>query len=128
MLSRRRFVTETVILTLIPSAVGCSDDDDEGGDGCDGAGATSSAADGHTHTVCVASADLTNPPASGARYTTSSTDGHTHEIELSADQLTQIAGGSNVTVTTTVTESHSHTFMLSESSDDSGGSNMGGGY
>ena len=127
MLSRRRFVTETVILTLIPVAVGCSDDDDGGGGSCNGAGATSSMADGHTHTVCVASADLMDPPSSGARYTTSSDDGHTHEIELAADQLAEIAGGSSVTVTTTVTESHSHTFMLSESSDDSA-SNPGGGY
>ena len=68
-----------------------------------------------------------NPPSSGARYTTSSADGPTHEIELSANQLSEIAGGSSVTAMTTVTESHAHTFTLSGSNDDSG-SNTGGGY
>jgi hypothetical protein len=114
MLTRRRFVTDTVILTLVPVVVGCGDDEQDPSD-CDGAGATSSVDGGHSHTVCVASADLMNPPTAGARYTTSSDDGHTHEIELSADQLTQIAGGSEVTVMATVVDGHGHTFSLSSS-------------
>lgn len=127
MLSRRRFVTRTFILTLAPVAAGCTDDDDgSGSDNCDGAGATSSVADGHSHTVCVASSDLMDPPASGGTYMTSSAEGHTHELELSTEELTQIAGGMKVTVMTTVVESHSHNFTLSESNDSE--PDTGGGY
>jgi hypothetical protein len=114
-----------VILTLVPVATGCGGEEDAE-DNCDGAGAESTANSGHSHTVCVASSDLMNPPASGASYTTSSADGHTHVVELSSEQLMGIAGGSNVTVTTSVTDAHSHTFTLSTSS--GSGSSTGGGY
>lgn len=115
-----------MILTLVPVAAGCGNGNESSVDNCDGAGAQSSVDQGHSHTVCVASSDLMNPPSSGARYTTSSAGGHTHEIELSAEQLTAIAGGSDVTVMTTVVDAHSHTFMLSMSSDS--GSSTGGRY
>ena len=50
--------------------------------------------------VCVASSDLTNPPAAGATYTTTSVSGHTHTVTLTQAQLASIQSGSTVTVTT----------------------------
>lgn len=117
MLTRRRFLNETVVLILIPITAACSNDgnmNDEGS--CDGAGATSSIDAGHSHFVCVAGKDLANPPSGGARYTTSNEQGHTHEIEVSAEDLGTIGGGGTVTVQATVVQGHSHTFMLSNAS------------
>ena len=116
MISRRQFVGDTMVFVLIPVVTGCGEEDD-GHDGvdCDGAGATSSVDDGHSHTVCVAASDLMSPPSGGTRYTTSSDSGHTHEIELSSSQLTEIAGGGDVTITTSIVQAHSHTFLLKES-------------
>ncbi|HEX6765912.1 MAG TPA: hypothetical protein VF103_10555 [Polyangiaceae bacterium] len=115
MISRRQFVGDTVVFVLIPVVAGCGNDDGKDAAKCDGIGGTSSVDQGHSHTVCVASSDLMNPPTDGARFTTSNNSGHTHEIELSAEQLTELAGGGSVMVTATVVQGHSHTFMLEKS-------------
>lgn len=117
MVSRRRFVSDTVLVAILPAAVGCGgDDDDDGGDpsSCNGVGETSSVDSGHTHTVCVPAADLMSPPASGGTYITSTDEGHTHAVALTAAQLVTLSGGSSVTVTSSVVDQHAHTFNLQE--------------
>jgi hypothetical protein len=84
---------------------------------CDGAGATSTVVDAHTHTVCVPLADINTPPAAGQTYTTSSaaTDvvpNHSHQIVLTQAMLMQLAAGQTITVTTNIAESHTHDFSL----------------
>ena len=117
MLTRRRFLNETVVLILIPITAACSNDDNMNDEGsCDGVGATSSVDAGHSHFVCVDAKDLSNPPSGGARCTTSNEQGHTHEIEVSAEDLGTMGGGGTVTVQATVVQGHSHTFMLSNAS------------
>jgi len=123
MVSRRRFVSGTVTLALVPLTFACSDDGDDGDDGgngtggnggtaCDGVDANSSVDGGHLHTVCIDMADLTDPPTDGATYTTSLDDGHTHELVLSATQLADIERGTVVIATTTSVGAHTHQFTL----------------
>ncbi|MDD5773490.1 MAG: hypothetical protein PHX78_08525 [bacterium] len=82
---------------------------------------TSSATNGHTHSVTILSADLASLPAAGATYTSTSSggsyysSGHTHTIFLSQQQLTAINSGSTVTVTSSVTESHTHDWVITKS-------------
>ena len=114
--SRRTFLyragTGLLAVPAVLSACSGSDDGDPVPGGCDGAGAVSSVDNNHTHSVCVTSADLMNPPAAGAQYVTSSDDGHTHAVALSADDLMQLASGGSVTVTSSVVSAHSHAFVL----------------
>lgn len=119
MLTRREFLsTATVTLLLVPIA--CSSNNGSYGTGsstnptepCDGAGATSSVTQGHTHMICVPASDLSSPPAAGAQYTTTSANGHTHTVSLTQDQLTSIARGETVNVTTSSTNGHTHAFSV----------------
>jgi hypothetical protein len=72
---------------------------------------TSTVAFGHTHTLCVPTADLTSPPAGGATYTSSGPD-PTHTVALTQAQLQSIEGGQTVTVTSSVANSHTHDFAI----------------
>jgi len=71
------------------------------GDTCAGSDPLSTVNAGHTHSVCVPTADMTSPPAAGATYTSSNDGNHTHAITLTAAQLSAIAAGQSVTVTST---------------------------
>lgn len=116
MVSRRRFVSDTVLVAIVPATLSCGGDDDEDGGGasCDGVSETSSSEDGHTHSVCIPSADLMSPPTAGGTYITTSASGHTHAVALTAADLTTLAGGGSVMVTTSVVQQHAHQFNLQE--------------
>ncbi|HEY1691637.1 MAG TPA: hypothetical protein VGG39_05730 [Polyangiaceae bacterium] len=116
MQTRREFLSHvaTVTLFLVPLAeAACSSSSGNGSSSgsCDGLDPTSTVALGHTHTVCVPSADLSNPPSGGATYTTSGPD-PTHTITLTQAQLQSIQSGQSVTVTTSVANNHTHDFTL----------------
>jgi len=110
-LSRREFLAKsTVTLVLVPvatSMIGCGDDS---GASCPGIDTTSTVTNGHTHTVCVPTADLTNPTGSKT-YTTSTDAGHNHTVTLTMQQLTTINGGGSVTVTSSTPAPHNFTIM-----------------
>jgi hypothetical protein len=116
MVSRRRFVSDTVLVAIVPTVIACGGDDgdDNGGAGCGGVSETSSSDAGHTHSVCIPAADLMNPPTAGGTYITTNESAHTHAVALTAAQLTTLAGGGSVTVTTSVVQQHAHTFNLEE--------------
>lgn len=122
MTRRELLSSSSVLLLLIPvgASIACSSSDsgtpnnatpDSGGtpSGCDGISSTSTVTNSHTHTVCVASKDLSSPPAAGATYTTSIDLGHSHTIQLTAAQLTTINGGGSVTVTSSAPAAHDFT-------------------
>jgi hypothetical protein len=115
--SRRDFLKRAqVTLLLVPIAglagVACGNSSGGSSSGCDGPDPTSSVTNGHTHTVCVESTDLTTPPANGVTFTTSVTEDHTHTVSLTQTQLQTIAMGQEVTVPTSVNAGHMHTFMI----------------
>jgi hypothetical protein len=121
MISRRDFLkTGTVTLLLIPASralSGCggyssSPVTGPTGPGCDGAGATSSVALSHTHTLCVPLIDLTSPPAEGRTYATSTSGAHHHDVTLSQQDLQNLGTGGSVVVTTTSVDAHTHTFRI----------------
>jgi len=103
-----------VALLLVPVVVGCGSSS-SASNGCDGLGSTSSVVQGHSHTVCIPSADLMTPPQGGATYTTSGPD-PTHTITLSAAQLSAIEQGQSVSVTTSNDGAHTHDFTLAKMS------------
>jgi hypothetical protein len=129
MLTRRQFIEDTVrasagatvVLLLTPLGCGGGDDDVAAPTpttnpttppACDGAGATSSNVNAHTHEVCVPLADLTSPPAGGNTYTTTVEDGHIHTISLDAGQLGAINAGQTVGIRTSLDDNHVHDFTL----------------
>lgn len=119
MLTRRELLSRGTTLLLLIPVVGCSSSGDDGGGGsCAGVESTSTVNASHTHTLCVATADLTTPPATGMTYTTSNVGSHTHTVTLTAANLTAINGGTVVTVTSssdvdpTNSMNHSHDFMI----------------
>lgn len=130
MLTRRQLLARgstLLLLTPILSSVlaGCSSDssgaEPDAGSGsgssggtCEGIFSTSTVDDGHSHTVCVLTTDLTNPPAAGVTYTSSSV-GHTHHITLTMAQLASINGGDSVTVTSTSDAGHTHNWTIKKS-------------
>ena len=79
---------------------------------------TSSAdpADGHTHTVDLADADITSPPAGGRVLTTSLVLAHTHTVTLTEADFASIDAGNTVTITTSEDETpghvHTHQFAF----------------
>jgi len=118
MLSRREFLAQSgyVTLCLVPIVAACGSSNSSGGGGsCDGVSSTSTIVSGHSHTVCVPTSDLTNPPASGATYTSSGPD-PAHTITLMAAQLTSIQQGQPVTVTSSTAAGHTHDFMIAKAS------------
>ena len=127
MLNRREFLTSaggsvvTLLLTPLVGACGSSSTDygttsstgaTTPAASCDGAGATSTAVEGHTHTLCVPAADLDHPPATGATYTTSISGSHDHAVAFSQAQLTTVLNGGSVTVTTSTVTGHAHDFSV----------------
>ena len=116
MQTRREFVTQaTMTLFLVPlAAVACSSGSNPSSPGgsCNGLDPTSTVALGHTHTVCVLSSDLSNPPSGGVTYTTSGPD-PTHTVTLTQAQLQSIQSGQSVTVTTSIANNHTHDFTIS---------------
>ena len=137
MLSRREFLgqavgaTVTLILTPIVAA-SCSSSSNGGtsistnptSPGCAGVEETSTVAESHTHTVCVATSDLSSPPAGGMSYTTSTDSGHSHRVAFSSAQLSTINAGGSVTVETSnevdpvngVAHTHAFTVTMATSS------------
>ena len=113
-MQRREVFTGFVLLALTPVALACSSSEDNETHTCNGAGATTTNDDGHTHFVCVAKADLDSPPLAGATYTTTNDSGHTHRVTLTADQLASIAAGQGVTVATTTDSGHLHHVTLAK--------------
>lgn len=63
----------------------------------------------HTHTLCVPTSDLTNPPTAGVVYTTSVSLMHSHTVNLTQAQLKSIESGTAVTVTTSSPAAHNFT-------------------
>jgi hypothetical protein len=116
MLTRREFLSQAgyVSLLLVPIASACGSSNSSGSS-CDGVSSTSTVVSGHSHSVCVPSSDLTNPPANGGTYTTSGPD-PTHTITLTAAQLAAIQQGQSVAVTTSVNGAHTHDFTLAKAS------------
>lgn len=99
-------------LIAVTACSGGDDDSAQNGSKCDGAGATTTNVQGHTHFVCVPLADLNSPPTDGQTYVTTNNSGHTHSLTLTAAQLTSIASGETVTVTTTNDAGHTHAATL----------------
>jgi len=77
---------------------------------------TSSFNDGHTHTVDLADADITTPPAGGRTETTSFNSSHTHTVTLTEADFVSIDAGNTVTKTTSEDETpghvHTHQFAF----------------
>ena len=75
---------------------------------------TSSSDLSHTHTVDLASADVSTPPAAGRTETTSNDQNHTHTVTLTEANFQTINSGGSVTITTSEDETpgfvHTHTF------------------
>jgi hypothetical protein len=126
-MDRRTFLMNlskaSVTLVLVPIGLGaCSSSTENGTLGsspppggptsCDGVASTSSVAQGHTHTICVAATDLSNPPSAGATFTTSNAVGHSHEVSFTATQLVTIGSGGTAVVTTTSVNGHTHDFSV----------------
>jgi hypothetical protein len=115
---RRRETFALLPSFAVLAVTSCSSGDDDGAQSastqCDGAGATTTNVQGHTHFVCVRLADLNDPPADGKTIVTTNDAGHTHSITLTAAQLTTVAGGDRVTLTTTNDAGHTHDVTLVE--------------
>lgn len=90
-----------MLVPVVPAVLqACSSSPSDGpSSSCAGADPLSTVNEGHTHSVCVPTSDMTNPPAAGATYTSSNDGSHTHTITLSAEQLSLIASGQSVAVT-----------------------------
>jgi|GEM_PF-390987 hypothetical protein len=77
---------------------------------------TSSSDLNHTHTVDLASADVSTPPAAGRTETTSNDDSHTHTVTLTEADFQTISSGGSVTITTSEDETpgfvHTHNFVF----------------
>ncbi len=130
MLTRREFlghaVEVTVGLVLVPFTItSCSSSSSESEvvrttsptePGCDGAGATSSVAEGHAHSLCVPAATLSGPPPEGVTLATTTSLDHQHEVKLTQAQLETIAAGGSVSVVTSVTNGHTHGFSIRRAS------------
>ena len=80
---------------------------------------TSSVSEGHTHTLCLLTADLMFPPEEGGQaFPTSTTSQHTHAVTLNSAQLSAIQTGSTVTVDSSNAVDpltgvpHTHSFVI----------------
>jgi hypothetical protein len=108
--TRREVLSATTMLLLVPLApLACSSSSSPAGNNCSGIFETSTVTNGHTHTLCVPTTDLTTPPAAGVTYTTSTDAGHSHTVTLTQAQLQSIEGGTAVTVTTSSPAPHNFT-------------------
>jgi hypothetical protein len=73
---------------------------------------TSSDSGGHSHTYSIDVSAFTAPPAAGLSGETSNDEGHTHTVAVSAAQLSQIGAGQSIQVTTGSTSGHTHVFTF----------------
>jgi hypothetical protein len=73
---------------------------------------TSSAADGHTHTLSMEVSKILTPPEGGAIPETSVDHGHGHMVHLEKDDLDALRDGKTVTKQTAPARGHTHTFEL----------------
>lgn len=117
-LTRRELLAQsTVMLLMVPAASAAAAACSSGGsgssntNGCDGVFETSTVTNNHTHTLCVPTSDLTNPPSAGVTYNTSTDANHSHTVQLSQAQLQSINGGGSVTVTTSAPAAHNFTIV-----------------
>ena len=112
--TRREFLSKsTVLLLLVPVACSSSTSNsstvDQDASACNGVFETSTVTNNHQHTLCVPTADLTNPPPAGMTYTTSTNAGHNHTVSLTQQQLQSINAGGAVTVTSSSPFAHDFT-------------------
>jgi hypothetical protein len=126
MLTRRELLGRaTTTLLLIPIVSACSSNSSPSVDAapaCSGVETTSTTVEAHTHSLCVLTTDLTNPPAAGVTYTTTaattSYGSHSHMVMLTQAQLTMIEAATEVTVTSSsvlnpmTNQPHTHDFMI----------------
>lgn len=128
MLTRRQLLARgTTLLVLVPvvpavlQACSSSSPNEQQGPSCAGTADLSSVNEGHTHSVCVLTSDMTSPPASGVTYTSSNDGNHTHTITLTAAQLSAISSGQSVKVTSTsdidpnTNMAHTHDWTITKS-------------
>lgn len=140
-MKRREFLFRVgAVVIAIPAThalFGCGGEGDGGGDGSGTPSptggqdlvVTSSVVDGHSHTVTISAAELSNPPADGTTEDTSEAQGHTHRVTLSSADLTAVNNGQEVMRSTTLEDGHIHTFTFRRSGGSTGGTNGGpGGY
>jgi hypothetical protein len=121
MLTRRALLaTGTTVLLLVP-ILGCSSSSSTAdGATCNGVDSTSTVNSAHTHSVCVPTTDLTNPPAAGATYTTTNVSQHIHTIMLTQAELTAINAGTATPVTSSSDVdpinnlAHTHDFTITK--------------
>jgi hypothetical protein len=70
----------------------------------------------HTHTVDLATADISSPPAGGRVETTSNDQAHTHTVTLTEADFASIDAGNVVNITTSEDETpgfvHTHQFAF----------------
>lgn len=121
MFTRRELLSRGTTLLLLVPILGCTTGSDSQPVACNsGLGFTSSLDAEHTHTLCVPTVDMTNPPATGTNYVTSTDGGHTHKVTLTQAQLSTINGGGTVMVASTSDNDptnnlvHSHSFAISK--------------
>lgn len=126
MLTRRQLLARgTTLLMLVPVVPAvlqaCSSSpSDSPGSSCAGTASLSTVNEGHTHSVCVPTSDMTSPPATGATYVSSNDGDHTHTITLTAAQLSSIESGQSVVVTSTsdidpkTNVAHTHDWMITK--------------
>jgi hypothetical protein len=128
MLTRRQLLAHgTTLLVLVPvvpaalQACSSSSPNEQQGPSCAGTADLSSVNDGHTHSVCVLTSDMTSPPAAGVTYTSSNDGNHTHTITLTSAQLSAVASGQSVKVTSTsdidpaTNMAHTHDWTITKS-------------
>jgi hypothetical protein len=88
------------MLLMIPIINACSSNNSssgaDAGGSCSGIDSTSTLVDEHTHAICVATTDLTSPPAAGVTYTSTNVGDHTHTLPLTQAQLQMIESGTAV--------------------------------
>ena len=104
------------ILLVIPASrvlMACGSDS---GGSSDSIRFTSSNDLNHTHTVNLAKADISTPPAAGRTQTTSLDQAHTHTVTLTEADFASIEAGNTVTKITSEDETpgfvHTHTFAF----------------
>jgi hypothetical protein len=108
------------VVPAVLQACSTSSSNGEPSNSCSGTDPLSTNNEGHTHSVCVPTADMTSPPAAGATYTSSNDGNHTHTITLTAEQLSSIASGHSVTVTSssdvdpTTQVAHTHNWTITK--------------
>ena len=91
-----------IISCISITAIGCNSE-------VKGRSFTSTAVNGHTHTVVIHDADYANPPNEKIYTLSKGADGHTHKIVLRKIDFTNMNNGHNVTrYTSQAEDGHDH--------------------